>query len=95
MTSRETQDPPGGKTGEAAPRDQQVAASNVALTLASASDPKSKAYRIGPRDVLEVTVFKVPDLSKVVQVSESGTINYPLVGEVEAGGGLHEKLNRT
>ena len=85
-TSRETQDPPGGKTGEAAPRDQQVAASNVALTLASASDPKSKAYRIGPRDVLEVTVFKVPDLSKVVQVSESGTINYPLVGEVEAGG---------
>lgn len=36
--------------------------------------------------MLEVAVFKVPDLSKVVQVSESGTINYPLVGEVEAGG---------
>jgi polysaccharide export outer membrane protein len=36
--------------------------------------------------VLEVTVFKVPDLSKVVQVSEAGTISYPLVGEVQAGG---------
>ncbi len=59
---------------------------DAALTLASASDPKTKAYKIGPRDVLEVAVFKVPDLSKVVQVSESGTINYPLVGEVEAGG---------
>ena len=36
--------------------------------------------------MLEVTVFKVPDLSKVVQVSEAGTINYPLIGELEAGG---------
>lgn len=58
----------------------------MALSLASTSDPKSKAYKIGPRDVLEVTVFKVPDLSKVVQVSEAGTINFPLIGEIEAGG---------
>jgi polysaccharide export outer membrane protein len=58
----------------------------VALTLSSVSDPNSKAYKIGPRDVLEVTVFKVPDLSKVVQVSEAGTISYPLIGEVQAGG---------
>jgi polysaccharide export outer membrane protein len=77
-----------GKNGDAAARDQQAAISKVALTLSSASDPNSKAYRIGPRDVLEVTVFKVQDLSKVVQVSEAGTINYPLVGEVEAGGNL-------
>jgi polysaccharide export outer membrane protein len=74
----------GGK--DTAARDQQATISKVALTLSSASDPNSKAYRIGPRDVLEVTVFKVQDLSKVVQVSEAGTINYPLVGEVEAGG---------
>ncbi len=75
-----------GKNANAAARDQQAAIRKVALTLSSASDPNSKAYRIGPRDVLEVTVFKVQDLSKVVQVSEAGTINYPLVGEVEAGG---------
>ncbi len=84
--NREAQDSADRKIGQAAPRDQQAAVSNVALTLASASDPKSKAYKIGPRDVLEVAVFKVPDLSKVMQVSEAGTINYPLVGEVEAGG---------
>ena len=36
--------------------------------------------------MLEVSVFKVPELSKVVQVSEAGTINYPLTGEVQAGG---------
>ena len=79
-------DDDGGKIADTSSRDQQAAISKVALTLSSASDPASKAYKIGPRDVLEVTVFKVPDLPKVVQVSEAGTINYPLIGELEAGG---------
>ena len=79
-------DADGGKIATVASGEQQAAISKVALTLSSSSDPNSKAYKIGPRDVLEVTVFKVPDLSKVVQVSEAGTINYPLVGELEAGG---------
>jgi len=74
------------KDADAQPRDQDSAVRKVALNLSSVSDPHSKAYKIGPRDVLEVTVFKVPDLSKVVQVSEAGTISYPLVGEVQAGG---------
>ncbi len=74
------------KNVDGAPRDQDAAMRKVALNLSSFSDPNSKAYKIGPRDVLEVTVFKVPDLSKVVQVSEAGTISYPLVGEVQAGG---------
>ena len=51
----------------------------------SVADPGSKAYKIGPRDVLEISVFKVPDLSKTVQVSEAGTISYPLAGEIVAG----------
>ncbi len=74
------------KDADTGPRDQDAAVRKVALTLSSVSDPNSKAYKIGPRDVLEVTVFKVPDLSKVVQVSEAGTISYPLIGEVQAGG---------
>lgn len=66
--------------------DQAAVLQKVALSLSSVSDPTSKAYKIGPRDVLEVTVFKVPELSKVVQVSEAGTISYPLIGEVQAAG---------
>ena len=85
-TGSTTKDAADGKNSDPMQPDQQAALSKVALTLSSASDPNSKAYKIGPRDVLEVTVFKVPDLSKVVQVSEAGTINYPLVGELEAGG---------
>jgi polysaccharide export outer membrane protein len=63
---------------------QQEALKKVAQFTAVA-DPSSKAYKVGPRDVLEITVFKVPDLSKTVQVSEGGTINYPLAGEIMAG----------
>jgi polysaccharide biosynthesis/export protein len=75
------------KDTEARGGDQDAAAvKKVALNVSSVSDPSSKSYKVGPRDVLEVTVFKVPDLSKVVQVSEAGTISYPLVGEVQAGG---------
>ena len=66
--------------------ERQAALRKVALSLASGGKPDGKSYRIGPLDVLEVTVFKVPELSKTLQVSEAGTINYPLVGEIEAGG---------
>jgi polysaccharide export outer membrane protein len=70
----------------AAPPDQKSYVQKAALSLSAISDPNSKAYKIGPRDVLEVAVFKVPELSKVVQVSEDGTISFALIGEVPAGG---------
>src|ERR1039458_5884581 len=37
-------------------------------------------YRIGPEDLLEVSVFEVPELSRSVRVSASGEISLPLVG---------------
>lgn len=41
---------------------------------------------LGPGDVLKVSVFEQPDLALEVRVSESGTITYPLIGEVIVGG---------
>jgi polysaccharide export outer membrane protein len=52
------------------------------------------AYTIGPADVLEISVFKVPELSKSVQVADTGTINLPLVGEVPAAGKTTQQLER-
>ena len=51
--------------------------------------------RIGPQDVLDVTVYQAPDLAKTVQVAESGTINLPLVGDVQAAGVTAQELERT
>jgi polysaccharide biosynthesis/export protein len=61
-------------------------AAEAAAKLTSAATPGSSAYKIGPLDVLDVSVFKVPDLSKTVQVDEDGTITYPLIGQVHAAG---------
>ncbi len=43
-------------------------------------------YRIGPLDVLEVSVFQVPDLDRTVQVGSGGQIVLPLMGAVTAAG---------
>ena len=72
--------------------------SKVVKNAMSANDQASSAYRIGPQDVLDINVFKVGDLTKTVQVSEAGTINYPLIGETTVSGEtarqLEQKLTR-
>ena len=66
----------------------------ASIKLTAVSDPSSSAYKIGPLDVLEVSVFKVPDLSRTIQVADSGTINLPLVGEVPAAGRTAQDVER-
>jgi polysaccharide export outer membrane protein len=68
--------------------------SQQALQLAAASDPSSSAYKIGPLDILDVTVFRVAELSKMVQVAATGTINLPLVGEIPAAGRTTQQVER-
>ena len=43
-------------------------------------------YRLGAQDLLEVSVFGVPELSRTVRVNSNGQISLPLVGGVMAGG---------
>jgi len=43
-------------------------------------------YIIGPEDILEITVWKNPDLSKEVQVRPDGRISLPLLGDLSAVG---------
>jgi polysaccharide biosynthesis/export protein len=73
---------------------EDVLKSPDALKIIAVSDPSSSAYKIGPLDVLEISVFKVPDLSRTVQVADSGTINLPLVGEVPAAGRTAQDVER-
>ncbi len=69
-----------------------VAAAADALT--AGAKPGSAAYKVGPLDQLEVSVFKVAELSKTVQVADTGTINLPLVGEVPAAGKTAQEIER-
>ena len=61
-------------------------AEEEAAKLTAGATQGNSAYKIGPLDVLEISVFRVPDLTKVAQVSDVGTIDYPLVGEFKAAG---------
>lgn len=51
-------------------------------------------YVIAPQDVLQVTVFQVPDLSKSAQVNGNGDVTLPLIGQVHVGGKSAEQAQQ-
>jgi polysaccharide export outer membrane protein len=60
----------------------------AAAPRASAQNPvaASSGYRIGPKDLLEIRVFEIPELNIERRVSEEGTISLPLIGDVSVQG---------
>jgi len=69
---------------------EQIFAASSAPTGNGANDD----YRIAPLDVLEISVFGVPELNRSAQVSLSGLITLPLVKNVQAGGRTSAELER-
>jgi polysaccharide export outer membrane protein len=63
-------------------------------SFTSAATPGNVAYRIGHQDVLDIAVFMVPELSKTVQVADSGTVSLPLIGDVPVSGKSAQQLER-
>ena len=49
-------------------------------------------YRVAPMDVLDVSVYDAPNLSRPAQVSASGYITLPLIGNVRATGKTTDQL---
>lgn len=98
-----TSAPPIRKVALSEPRDAGAAigpdAAAVRLPAAakgftSMAEPGHAAYRIGPLDVLTISVFRVPELSTTVQVADTGTINLPLIGEVPASGRTAQEIEQ-
>ncbi|MEO5881985.1 MAG: polysaccharide export protein EpsE [Caldimonas sp.] len=62
----------------------------LAVPLALAQAPGAVAARaetiLGAGDVVKVSVFQSPDLAVEARISESGQINFPLIGAVTVGG---------
>ena len=59
----------------------------LALGLAVPAALAAEAeYVLGAGDVLRITVFQNPDLTTETRVSESGSITFPLIGNVAIGG---------
>jgi polysaccharide export outer membrane protein len=47
---------------------------------------REEPFRVGREDVLDVAVWRDPDLSRVVPVRPDGFISLPIVGELQAAG---------
>ena len=78
------------------PTIQSGTSKEVTSSVASMPPPDSTAsggvytgvsdYRVGPLDLIEISVFQIPDLSRTVRVNSGGQISLPLIGTVQAGG---------
>lgn len=42
-------------------------------------------YRLGPGDVVRITVYNNPDLTTEAQITQQGRITFPLIGEIQIG----------
>ena len=55
-------------------------------TAASGAYQGATDYRVGPQDLLSISVFGVQELTKDVRVNSNGQVSLPLIGGVMAGG---------
>src|SRR4051794_29086242 len=62
-----------------------ASAQSVTTVTRTEKDPPN-AYAIGLGDVLEISVWKNPELSATVPVRPDGRISVPLLGDVQAAG---------
>lgn len=71
-------------------------ASTQQTSVIGPANPEQAAreYKIGPQDLLDVSVFGVEQLSRTVRVNSRGLVSLPLIGTVEAQGLTAEQLEQ-
>jgi polysaccharide biosynthesis/export protein len=70
-----------------------VAAETTSLKQAVSIPAADSGYRVGPEDVLGISVWKEEGLQKEVLVRPDGGISFPLVGEMQAAGKTADQIS--
>ena len=86
LTNAAQQDKKTGAKGTAVASMRDDAASSADNKTAPIAATTNPAYLIGPEDVLDISVWKEPDVSRVVPVRPDGRISLPLINDVQAAG---------
>lgn len=81
-------------TAQPAPPPAVVAPQSSAGNPNGGKSHSDDSYVIGANDVLAVSVWKEPDVSRSVPVRSDGKISLPLVGELQAGGQTPQQLEQ-
>lgn len=71
-----------------------VGLQNTCYAFEDGTSQQTQEYVIGAEDVLEVSVWKNPDLSREVTVRPDGKISLPLIGDIQAAGRTAETLRK-
>lgn len=66
----------------------------LCAVLLTAQEKFTQEYRVGPKDLLEISVFGADELSRTVRVSEDGKVSLPLLGEVLVDGLTKSELEK-
>jgi polysaccharide export outer membrane protein len=66
----------------------------IGAVLLTAQEKFTQEYRVGPKDLLEISVFGAEELSRTVRVSEDGKVSLPLLGEVLVDGLTKSELEK-
>lgn len=77
---------PWGATPAEARAAAQPGTTALGADAARAAEARDPAYRIGPEDGLEISVWKDDSLKSTVLVRPDGGISFPLVGELPVAG---------
>lgn len=64
----------------------QAPTPGAAGTPATPGSVAPAEYRLGPGDMVRITVFQNPDLTTETRISEAGAISFPLLGSVRISG---------
>src|SRR4030042_1817796 len=75
---------------------RQVRAMNENLLMSALTGRKTsqRDYKIGPEDLLEISVFEEEKLNKTVRVSSQGNISLPLLGVLRVKGLTASELEK-
>jgi polysaccharide export outer membrane protein len=83
-------------------RFETIAAFGLLISLGCATAPpppetiptpvSTEANQLGPGDVLEIKVFREPDLAGTYRLGSDGEIEFPLIGAVKVSGRMPEEV---
>jgi polysaccharide export outer membrane protein len=66
----------------------------IPLAQAQVDEAFIREYKIGAKDLLEITIVEMPELNQTVRVSEDGSITLPLIGRVMIDGLTKEEVEK-
>jgi len=81
--------------GTAVPTPDDTRVGTPQLTIRASQQQMDERYRMGPGDLLEITVFEYPELAREIRIDGNGMIGMPLLdGKIQAACQTPDELER-